>query len=269
MAGRRVVHVSSHSFTPVLDGRRRNADIGLLYDPARPGERALCARWTRTLGARVKPLRVRRNYPYEGKNDGLTSHLRRRFSAAQYVGVEIEINQKHVLRNRLPAALERAVIGSLREAIADVSVPARVRRANHEDHPLKIRFGYELVYQCPQPTPMILMLNVHYSRVSDMITPDHIVTTPSLPQRGYRDSFGNWCTPHRRPGGRDAHHHRCDDQRQRTSRRGQCGSRADADREPSRRDAGVSARQQVLRDRSADADGVEHVRRRRRRDGRA
>jgi len=130
-AGRRVLHVSSHSFTPVLDGRRRDADVGLLYDPARPGERALCARWNRMLAARVQPLRVRRNYPYEGKNDGLTSHLRRRFTAAQYVGVEIEINQKHVRRNRFPAALERAVIGSLREAIADVSVPgANPARAN-------------------------------------------------------------------------------------------------------------------------------------------
>ncbi|MEO8739192.1 MAG: transglutaminase family protein [Casimicrobiaceae bacterium] len=59
---------------------------------------------------------------------------------------------------------------------------------------MKIRIGYELLYDCPQPTPMILMLNVHYSRVSDMITPDHIVTTPSLIQRAYRDSFGNWCT---------------------------------------------------------------------------
>jgi transglutaminase-like putative cysteine protease len=59
---------------------------------------------------------------------------------------------------------------------------------------LKIRIGYELVYDCPQPTPMILMLNVHYSRVSDMVEPDHIITTPSLPLTGYRDSFGNWCT---------------------------------------------------------------------------
>ena len=125
--GRRVVHVSSHSFTPVLDGRRRNADVGLLYDPARPGERALCARWNRTLAARARPLRVRRNYPYQGKNDGLTSHLRRRFTAAQYVGVEIEINQKHARRNRFPAALEHAVIGSLREALADVSIPNAAR----------------------------------------------------------------------------------------------------------------------------------------------
>jgi predicted N-formylglutamate amidohydrolase len=133
-AGRRVIHLSSHSFTPVLDGRRRNADIGLLYDPARPGERALCARWSRSLAARVKPLRVRRNYPYEGKNDGLTSHLRRRFTAAQYVGVEIEINQKHARRNRFPAALERAVIGSLRDTIADGSAPT----AGYPRQPMRI-----------------------------------------------------------------------------------------------------------------------------------
>jgi len=59
---------------------------------------------------------------------------------------------------------------------------------------VKIRVGYELVYECPQPTPMILMLNVHYSRVSDLIAPDHLVTDPALPIAVYRDSFGNWCS---------------------------------------------------------------------------
>ena len=59
---------------------------------------------------------------------------------------------------------------------------------------MKIRVGYELVYECPQPTPMILMLNVHYSRVSDLIAPDHLVTDPALPIAVYRDSFGNWCS---------------------------------------------------------------------------
>jgi len=59
---------------------------------------------------------------------------------------------------------------------------------------VKIRVGYELIYDCPQPTPMILMLNVHYSRVSDLIAPDHIVTEPALPIAAYRDSFGNWCS---------------------------------------------------------------------------
>ena len=59
---------------------------------------------------------------------------------------------------------------------------------------MQIRVGYELVYDCPQPTPMILTLNVHHSRVSDMLAPDHLVTSPSVPVTGYRDGFGNWCT---------------------------------------------------------------------------
>lgn len=65
-----------------------------------------------------------------------------------------------------------------------------------------IRVGYELVYQCPQPTPMILALNIHYSRASDIVRPDHLVTSPSVPVRGYRDLFGNWCTRIVAPPGR-------------------------------------------------------------------
>jgi transglutaminase-like putative cysteine protease len=59
---------------------------------------------------------------------------------------------------------------------------------------MKIRVGYEIVYDCPQPTPMILTLSVHYSRVSDIIVPDHLVTDPPVPLTAYRDSFGNWCS---------------------------------------------------------------------------
>ncbi len=57
-----------------------------------------------------------------------------------------------------------------------------------------IRVGYELIYECPQPTPMMLMLNVHYSRASDIVTPDLLTTTPSVPVSAYRDIYGNWCT---------------------------------------------------------------------------
>ena len=96
-AKRRVIHISSHSFVPVLNGCTRNADIGLLYDPARPAERALCERWRRRLGERAAPLRVRRNYPYRGYDDGLTTYLRRGYARKGYIGVEIEVNQKHVL----------------------------------------------------------------------------------------------------------------------------------------------------------------------------
>ena len=59
---------------------------------------------------------------------------------------------------------------------------------------MKLRIGYEMVYSCPQPTPMMGLLNVHASRVSDLITPDHVMTDPATPTHGYRDSFGNWVT---------------------------------------------------------------------------
>ncbi len=59
---------------------------------------------------------------------------------------------------------------------------------------MKIRIGFDITYECPQPTPMILMVNVHYSRISDMITPDHLIADPPVPLRAYRDSFGNWCS---------------------------------------------------------------------------
>jgi len=59
---------------------------------------------------------------------------------------------------------------------------------------MKIRVGYELIYDCPQPTPMILTLNIHFTRVSDIVVPDHLVTRPSIPITAYRDGFGNWCS---------------------------------------------------------------------------
>ena len=59
---------------------------------------------------------------------------------------------------------------------------------------MQIRVGYELVYDCQQPIPMILTLNIHYTRVSDIVVPDHLITEPSVPISGYRDGFGNWCS---------------------------------------------------------------------------
>lgn len=119
--GRRVIHVSSHSFTPVLDGQVRTADVGLLYHPARDSEARLCARWKAVLTAQVPTLRVRRNYPYAGKGDGLTNHLRRRFAATAYVGIELEINQAIALQ---PAprwsALRAMLVAALRCAHAEL-----------------------------------------------------------------------------------------------------------------------------------------------------
>ncbi len=92
-AGQCVLHVSVHTFTPCLDGRARQADVGFLYDPARELECRCADRWRSDLCARRPDLRVRRNYPYLGKSDGLTTALRKRFPASQYVGLELEVNQ--------------------------------------------------------------------------------------------------------------------------------------------------------------------------------
>jgi transglutaminase-like putative cysteine protease len=67
---------------------------------------------------------------------------------------------------------------------------------------MKIKVGYELVYDCPQPTPMMLMLNIHHSRAPDIIVPDQVVTSPTLPVTPYRDGFGNWCSRVVVPAGR-------------------------------------------------------------------
>lgn len=91
-----IVHLGIHSFTPVLNGKVRNTDIGILYDPTRPQERA----YANVIKAEIKRLypamKVRFNYPYKGTSDGLTTTLRKKFGPG-YVGIEIEINQKFFL----------------------------------------------------------------------------------------------------------------------------------------------------------------------------
>src|SRR3982074_657305 len=59
---------------------------------------------------------------------------------------------------------------------------------------MRIRVGSELRFEFPQATPMIVMLNVHFSRFSDLEAPDSLMASPSVPIEGYRDSFGNWCS---------------------------------------------------------------------------
>ncbi|MFM0396517.1 transglutaminase-like domain-containing protein [Paraburkholderia phytofirmans] len=59
---------------------------------------------------------------------------------------------------------------------------------------MKLRVGYELVYECVQPTPMMLMLNTHYSHAKEVLNPDLLVVDPPVPISQYRDSFGNLCS---------------------------------------------------------------------------
>ena len=67
---------------------------------------------------------------------------------------------------------------------------------------MNIQLGFEIGYQFPRPTPMILTLSVHYSRASDLLRPDHLLTKPPVPSSAYRDLFGNWCTRLVAPAGR-------------------------------------------------------------------
>ena len=63
--------------------------------------------------------RVRRNYPYAGKGDGLANALRRRFPHGDYVGIELEVNQAIVFAaGPRWTALRGALVDSLRAACA-------------------------------------------------------------------------------------------------------------------------------------------------------
>ena len=132
---RRVVHVSCHSFTPRLAGDVRRADIGLLFDPSRAAEAALCAAWRERLLARRPELVVRRNYPYRGTNDGVITSLRRRLPGRDYVGVQVEVNQKYPLGDATAwRSLRRLLVESFAEALSGDGAAAAPRaRAGRGD----------------------------------------------------------------------------------------------------------------------------------------
>ncbi len=113
-AGHRVIHIASHSFTPVLNGVARRADVAWLYDPRRVGEKAFAAAWLKAFAPLAPTLQLRRNYPYQGRSDGLTALLRKRFPDDRYVGIELEVNQRFVLAGGAPwAKLQQTIVESL------------------------------------------------------------------------------------------------------------------------------------------------------------
>src|SRR5258708_1096391 len=67
---------------------------------------------------------------------------------------------------------------------------------------MKIRVGFEMIYDFPQPTPLITVLGTHFTRASDILVPDPLTTSPSVPITPYRDGFGNWCSRIVAPAGR-------------------------------------------------------------------
>lgn len=99
-SGESVLHISIHSFTPVLNGEVRTADLGLLYDPARNREKGFCRAWKKSLLKHLPEFRTRFNYPYKGTADGFTTHLRKKFPH-HYAGIELELNQKWMNQDKV------------------------------------------------------------------------------------------------------------------------------------------------------------------------
>ncbi|MDH5382574.1 MAG: N-formylglutamate amidohydrolase [Cyclobacteriaceae bacterium] len=91
-----VVHLSIHSFTPIWNGNERKVDIGLLFDDDRDDEFKFCENWKTSLENTFGNMSIKYNEPYHGKEDGFTTHLRQKYSENQYLGIELEVNQKWV-----------------------------------------------------------------------------------------------------------------------------------------------------------------------------
>ena len=115
------VHLAVHSFVERLNGIERKNDVGLLFDPARDRERALVDRLHASLSA--QQLRVRRNFPYFGDTDALTTSLRGRFPVGRYLGIEIELNQ----RLSRTAVGQRGLAQALVEAVRASAAPVGTR----------------------------------------------------------------------------------------------------------------------------------------------
>ncbi len=125
LQGHSVIHISVHSFTPVLDGHVRNADVGLLYDPGRELEKAVCRRWRKWLTRLSPDCRVRLNYPYRGTADGFTKWLRQEHPTG-YAGIELELNEGNV--GRRCAEVATHVLESLIRLKQELSDPSRTER---------------------------------------------------------------------------------------------------------------------------------------------
>lgn len=125
----RVLHVAVHSFTPVLDGVVRQADVGLLYDPGRALERTLAGAWRASIRGLQPQLRVRANYPYRGTSDGLTRWLRTCFAPARYAGIELELNAGLLRDATRWRAATTAVLQGLAALLSSRSAGTAARRS--------------------------------------------------------------------------------------------------------------------------------------------
>lgn len=92
--GEQAIHVGVHTFTPIWENEEREVDVGFLFDPRSKAEQHFCYLWRHELSKRSPELRLKMNEPYRGTMDGFTTYLRSQFSDNNYLGLEIEVNQR-------------------------------------------------------------------------------------------------------------------------------------------------------------------------------
>lgn len=116
-SGETVLHLSVHSFTPVLNSKTRNCDIGLLFDSRIPSEKQICKNLKEHI-LKINPnYKVRFNYPYLGKADGFTTYLRTQFQE-NYLGIELEINQKFSKKNIMDSIIKIAIFSAIQNLMS-------------------------------------------------------------------------------------------------------------------------------------------------------
>ena len=253
--GRRVIHVSAHSFTPGLDGKVRTADVGLLYDPARPGEVRLCARSGRRRSrARRRSCASAATIRTRATTTGSIPYLRSRFPPQRL--------RRHRARDEpgdrhrsAPAAGRHCGRRSSTRCVSALALTDKESHANPRRMRIDLRVSPADTDDPDAEHP--LHAGVRHRPAG---SPGH--RSRRCRSRAYRDSFGNWCSRIVAPAGVTAHHHRCAGQRQRTPGSSCRRARADAGRIAARGDADLSSRQPLLRNRAAVRDRLAAVRQR-------
>lgn len=128
-----VIHLSIHSFAtfePNQAGTEgedralsaRRTDLGLLYDPSRAYELALCLDWYDDLYFSLPMLRVRRNYPRRGVSESLIRTLRQKYSPDCYIGVELQLNRAWCVRD---VPVRKKVFNGIAKSLIRVCTAAR------------------------------------------------------------------------------------------------------------------------------------------------
>lgn len=116
----KIFHIAVHSMTNQLHGKVRPMQIALLYDSQRKSEKEFARIWIQQLRIEFPHMKLARNNPYKGGSEGLTTFFRTQYSEKNYLGIEIELNQKFLkslktssqrkkFSYQLAASLDRAI----------------------------------------------------------------------------------------------------------------------------------------------------------------